>query len=72
MHVLTTAAPPAELAAAASALVVAADRLPAGEQVTFEVYTWEDGRRRAAVGRRPWPRPWPPAVAAHPERVVVP
>ena len=58
MHVVTTAAPPAELAAAARTLAAAGTRLPAGEPVSFDIYTWEDdGEPTALAAADAWPRP---------------
>ncbi|MET0577880.1 MAG: hypothetical protein ABW122_04425, partial [Ilumatobacteraceae bacterium] len=73
MHVITTAAAPAELAAAASTLVEASEGLPPGEPVTFEVYTWEDEGETtgAALSSAALAETLVSTLAASPERVVV-
>ena len=73
LHVLTTAAPPAELEAAARALAEAAEGLPPGEAVTFEVYTWEDEGEPTpeALSAAALAETLVPVLAARPERVVV-
>jgi acetyl/propionyl-CoA carboxylase alpha subunit/acetyl-CoA carboxylase carboxyltransferase component len=73
MHVLTTAAPAAELDAAATALAGAASGVPTGELVTFDVYTWEDEREPTgeALAVESLAATLAPTLAAHPERVVV-
>ena len=73
MHVLTTAVPPADLAAAASALVGVATGLFAAEPVTFDVYTWEDDTETNGTALSPaaLAEALAPAADARPERVVV-
>ena len=73
-HVLTTAAPPVELAAAASALVWRRPAWPPeGSRSRFDVYTWEDGTDGPAPAcrERALAEPLAPLLDARPERVVV-
>ena len=71
MHVVTTAAPPGELAAAARTLAAAGMRLAAGEPVSFDIYTWEDDTAPTALAAAPLAETLAPTLAANPERVVV-
>ena len=73
LHVLTTAAPPAELDAAVKALVKAAEGVPSDGTVTFDVYTWEDDGEMSgdALSSAGLADILAPALAARPERVVV-
>ena len=67
IHLLSTAASPAELDDAGRALATAAATLPVGEPVTIDVYTWEDEADPTAA----LAEALAPTLAAHPERVVV-
>ncbi|HEY5876061.1 MAG TPA: carboxyl transferase domain-containing protein, partial [Ilumatobacteraceae bacterium] len=71
MHVLATTAPPTQLDTAAIALVTAAAGVPAGERVTFEVYTWEDGAIGAALSPLTLAQTLAPMSAVRPAQVVV-
>jgi acetyl-CoA carboxylase carboxyltransferase component len=73
VHVLTTAAPPDELDAAARALAAAASGLPAGEPVTLDVYTWQDAAEPDVdtLSVEHLAATLTPSLDAHPERVVV-
>ena len=60
------------MAAAARALAKAADGLPPGEPVTFDLYTWEDdGESTRALSAAALAETLAPVLAARPEQVVV-
>ncbi len=70
LHLLSTAVPPAQLDLAGRALVTAAAALPAGEPVTFEIYTWED-EADPTLPAAALADTLASTLAASPERVVV-